>query len=74
MIAYEFYLRDGKGGSNLIGILPERRKDPDRITVQSIMKWGMLVAGDYADASKLYFIQEEMFDPGSPQNTSYQNF
>ena len=39
MIAYEFYWRDEIGDVHLIGILPERRKDPQRITNQSILNW-----------------------------------
>jgi hypothetical protein len=38
MDAYEFYWRDSQGEDHLIGILPERRKDPKRITKRSIMK------------------------------------
>jgi hypothetical protein len=40
MIAYEFYRRDGKGENHFIWILPERRKDPERITQESIINWG----------------------------------
>ena len=71
MLAYEFYMRDGKGGSTLIGILPERRKDGARITVDSIMKWGIMAAGVYADESKLYYIREDLFVPEPPQKPSY---
>ena len=39
MVAYEFYRRDEAGEVHLIGILPERRKDPNRVTDQSIMNW-----------------------------------
>jgi hypothetical protein len=40
MVAYEFYWRDEKGKEHLIGILPERRKNPERITEESIFNWG----------------------------------
>ncbi len=40
MLAYELYLYDEIRGYNLIGILPERRKDPKRITKESVIKWG----------------------------------
>ncbi len=40
MVAYEFYLRDGTGKEYLIGILPERRGRPERITNDSILNWG----------------------------------
>jgi hypothetical protein len=61
MVAYEFYLQDDDVGEfNLLGILPERRKDPVRITRESIVKWGKLVAGDSVDIHKMYFIQTEI--------------
>ena len=40
MIAYEFYCRDSAKEYELLGILPERRKDLRRITDASVMKWG----------------------------------
>jgi len=40
MVAYEFYLRDPKDEFHLMGILPERRKVLERITEESIMRWG----------------------------------
>jgi hypothetical protein len=60
MVAYEFYSRQQKG-DKLIGILPERRKDPTRITPESIMNWGRIL-GDSAgiDANSIYFIQVEV--------------
>jgi len=61
MVAYEFYLHeDDRGEFNLLGILPERRKDPLRITRESIVKWGRLVAGDSVDIHNMYFIQIEI--------------
>jgi hypothetical protein len=61
MIAYEFYYHDAKG-DRLIGILPERRKNPERINQESIMNWIRVVLGDNADieANNVYFIQVEM--------------
>jgi hypothetical protein len=58
--AYEFYIRDDTEHLHLIGILPERRKDPLRITRESIMKWGMMVAGDDVDVNNIYFVQIEV--------------
>jgi hypothetical protein len=46
MVAYEFYLNDSEGNRSLIGILPERRKDPKRITQKSILKWGSMLLYD----------------------------
>jgi hypothetical protein len=45
MVAYAFYWRDNKGKNNLIGILPERRKKPERITKESISNWVRQVTG-----------------------------
>jgi hypothetical protein len=60
MVAYEFYVHDEMGEFYSIGILPERRKDPLRITQKSIMNWGKLVAGDDVDVNNIYFIQIEV--------------
>ena len=48
MIAYEIYWRIRKEKEHLIGILPERRKDLERITVESIKNWGRMVFGNSA--------------------------
>jgi hypothetical protein len=60
MIAYEFYLIDEVEEIHPLGILPERRKNPLRITQESIKKWGKLVVGDSVEVNKIYFIQIEV--------------
>jgi hypothetical protein len=60
MIAYEFYWRDEKGKEHFIGILPERRKNRERITKKSIINWGWQVIGDNSDVNNIYFVQVEM--------------
>ena len=40
MVLYQFYLWDDVSGHELVGVLPERRKTPERITDQSILNWG----------------------------------
>jgi hypothetical protein len=57
MIAYEFYWRQAIEGVHLIGILPERRENPERITQGSIMNWGRIILGGLADLSNLFFVQ-----------------
>jgi hypothetical protein len=57
MTAYEFYWRDAIEGYHLIGILPERRKIPERITRESIVNWGRIILGDTLDLSNLSFAQ-----------------
>jgi hypothetical protein len=46
MIAYEFSWIDDAGEAHLIGTMPERRRDPERITPESIMKYGRTFLGD----------------------------
>ena len=57
MVIYEFYWRDPIKGYEMIGMLPERRKDPRRITHQSVMNWGRKIIGENADFNDLFFIQ-----------------
>lgn len=59
MVAYEFFWRDEKEGVHLIGILPERRKNSERINQESIMKWGKKILGESATISNFFFIQVE---------------
>jgi hypothetical protein len=60
MVAYEFYVYDEREEFHSIGILPERRDNPLRITQESIMKWGKMAAGDDVDVKNLYFVQMEI--------------
>ena len=55
MVAYEFYWRDEIGDTHLVGILPERRKNPTRITEQSIMNWVKKVIGNGMKADDIFF-------------------
>jgi hypothetical protein len=57
MVAYEFYWRDGKGKEHFIGILPERRKNPERITKGSVLNWGWRVIGDNSEVKEVYFVK-----------------
>ena len=57
MLAYEFYYRDETDKSQLIGILPERRKDPERITPDSVMHWVEKVLGSNWDMSRIIFVK-----------------
>ncbi len=60
MIAYEFYWLNGKGKEHLIGILPERRKDPERITNESVLNWGWKVVENNSDVQEIYFVKVDM--------------
>ena len=55
MVAYEFYWRDETGKEHLIGILPERRKNSERITKESIIRWGRMLLGDDVDSKEIFF-------------------
>ncbi len=57
MVAYELYLYDEINGYELIGILPERRKDPMRITKESVLKWGRMLLSDRGDDKNIFFKQ-----------------
>jgi hypothetical protein len=57
MTAYEFYWKDREGREHFLGTLPERRKNPERITEESIRKWGRLIIGEWATINDFYFIQ-----------------
>jgi len=57
MIAYEFYSHDEINGNHLIGILPERRRNPKRITKQSIMKWARQLLDDNGDMNGIFFVK-----------------
>jgi len=57
MEAYEFYWLDPKGGYQIIGVLPERRKNSVRVTKESIMRWGENIFGKEFDTKDIFFIQ-----------------
>jgi hypothetical protein len=60
MVAYEFYWRDKAGKEHFIGILPERRKKPERITEASVLNWGWKVTGDHSEVKDVYFMKVNM--------------
>ena len=61
MVSYEFYWRDEIGETHLIGILPERRKDPKRITKESVMNWVNKVIGNgNNEVANIFFTQVDI--------------
>ena len=60
MLAYEFYFNNGSEGPDLIGILPERRKNKRRVTRKSIMKWGRIAAGSHVDPNSIYYVKLDL--------------
>jgi len=64
-----------KNGYNFIGILPERRRNPKRITEESVLNWGRTILGCNADGKKIFFnsvaindITGKTFDANLPFN------
>lgn len=57
MVAYEFYWLDAEGGYQVIGVLPERRKNSSRITQESILRWGKQIFDKIIDTKDIFFIQ-----------------
>jgi hypothetical protein len=59
MVAYEFYWHDPVKGYQIIGVLPERRKNPARITKESITNWGKKHFGKNLNLNDMFFIEVE---------------
>ena len=57
MVAYELLLFDEVNGYQVIGVLPERRKNLARITHQSVMNWGEKFFGNRLDINEIFFLQ-----------------
>jgi arginyl-tRNA--protein-N-Asp/Glu arginylyltransferase len=55
MVAYEFYQPDSVKEYDLLGILPERRKDARRITDASVMKWGKMLLGHNGSKKSIFY-------------------
>ena len=60
MLGYQFYCSDEKGRDQLIGILPERRVNPERITDRSIVNWAREIIGNGCHGRKIRFVQVKM--------------
>ncbi|MGC1404368.1 MAG: hypothetical protein WA974_15730 [Thermodesulfobacteriota bacterium] len=57
MIEYEFYRSNPvTKREELLGVLEERRKDPSRITRESVMGWAEKVFGQDVSVKDIYFI------------------
>jgi len=59
MMAYEIYWHDPIKGYQLLGVLPERRKDPARITEGSIINWGGKFFCKSLDIDGIFILQLE---------------
>jgi hypothetical protein len=59
MVVYKVFLCDDKmSKSELIGVLPERRADPNRIDIESVVKWSEVVFGEDIDVNNFLFLQD----------------
>ena len=58
MLAYKFYLRNAmKNCLDHVGVLPERRMNPERITDESIINWGREFFGKDAKNEDMFFTE-----------------
>jgi hypothetical protein len=55
MVVYQFYCSDPVKEYDLLGILPERRKDPRRITDASVMNWGKMLLGNNGSKKSIFY-------------------
>ena len=62
MVAYEVYFRNRKGEEHLLGVLPEQRKHPARITKKSVLSWDKLLMDGWPNAktNNLHFERIEL--------------
>jgi len=60
MLTYEFYWRDEAGRDIFIGRLKERRKNPQRITEESILNLGRKVLRHHTEDGNFYFYISEI--------------
>ena len=56
MTTYEFYWEDEEGKPHFFGTLPERR-NPKRISEESILNWGKMVIGNSEKIKRVYFVK-----------------
>jgi hypothetical protein len=60
MVGYKFYWRDPIKGYQLIGMLPERRRNANRITEESVLNWGKTNFGNNLNPEDMFFIDAEI--------------
>ncbi len=60
MVGYELYWRDPVRGYQLIGVLPERRKNSKRITRESVLNFGKKYFGNKLDLNEMFFLEVEI--------------
>jgi len=60
VIGYELYWHDPIKGYQLMGVLPERRKNPNRITEESVLNWGKEYFSKNSNLNEMFFLEVEI--------------
>jgi len=56
--------RSGAKGYDLIGVLPERRNTPQRVTKESVLNWGEKYFGIHLNLGDMYLVEVEINEKG----------
>jgi hypothetical protein len=64
MVAYKFYWHDDIKGYQFIETVTERRRNPERITPESIMNLGRTLFGRDADPKRIHYVRVDLVDVG----------
>ena len=57
MLVYKLYAFNKTKGCEPIGVLPERRNNPQRVTKESILNWGQKYFGIHLNLGDMYLIE-----------------
>ena len=60
MVGYELYCWRDPKGYELIGVLPERRNNAQRVTKESVLNWGQRYFGIHLNLGDMYLIEVEI--------------
>jgi hypothetical protein len=60
MLGYQFYYLDEKGKDHFMGLLPERRFNPERISDRSIINWAREIIGNGCQGRRIHFVRVNM--------------
>jgi len=71
MILYKIYVRDQDGEEHFLGILPERRNDPKRITDESVVNLSKIILGPNGEIqlNSIRFVQVRSIEDSIPEDT-----
>lgn len=70
MVLYKIYARDQDGEEHFLGILPERRNDPKRITDESVVNLSKIILGPKAEIrlDSIRFVQVESIEDSNSED------